>query len=166
MRFAARFDDQLTIVKRWGSTAQISITVMAAIIMTMTFMSHSLNFWAGSIFVAQGHAQIQDVITVAFAILIGSHTFGGIAPHMRAFAGAVAAASKVYSVIDCKSPLDPTSDQGSKPENVQGDITFGNIRHIYPGRPNQVVLDGLDLDIPKQQRLWVSPAQAKVQLSS
>ncbi|KAJ0417947.1 P-loop containing nucleoside triphosphate hydrolase protein [Aspergillus carlsbadensis] len=146
--FAGRFDSQLTIVEHWGRKAQMSIAIMVAIIMTMTFMSHSLNFWAGSVFIGQGHAQLQDVITVAFAILIGSHIFGGIAPHMRAFAGAVAAASKVYSIIDRESPLNPSSDKGSKLGHVHGAIEFRNVRHIYPGRPDQVILDGLNLQIP------------------
>ncbi|KAL2787893.1 P-loop containing nucleoside triphosphate hydrolase protein, partial [Aspergillus keveii] len=146
--FAARFDSQLTIVEHWGRKAQISIAIMVAIIMTMTFMSHSLNFWAGSVFIGQGHAQLQDVITVAFAILIGSHIFGGIAPHMRAFAGAVAAASKVYSIIDRESPLDPSSKDGLELKHIHGAIEFRNVRHIYPGRPDQVILDGLELEIP------------------
>ncbi|KAL3443233.1 hypothetical protein BJX65DRAFT_285639 [Aspergillus insuetus] len=146
--FGIRFDAQLTIVEHWGRKAQISIAIMVSTIMTMTFMSHSLNFWAGSVFVGQGHAQLQDVITVAFAILIGSHFFGGIAPHMRAFAGAVAAASKVYSIIDRESPLNPTSEDGSALDHVHGAIEFRNVRHIYPGRPDQVILDGLNLEIP------------------
>ncbi|KAL4876286.1 P-loop containing nucleoside triphosphate hydrolase protein [Aspergillus karnatakaensis] len=150
--FVARFDSQLRVAEHSGRRAQISIAMMVAVIMTMTFMSHSLNFWVGSVFIAQGHAHLTDVITVAFAILIGSHIFGGIAPHMRAFAGAVAAASKVYSIIDRVSPLDPSSKEGLKLGNMQGNIAFRKVKHVYPGRPEQVILDDFNLEIQAGKR--------------
>ncbi|KAJ4202682.1 hypothetical protein NW759_015332 [Fusarium solani] len=146
--FALRFESHLISVETWGRKAQICVAVLIAIVTTMTFMSHALTFWTGSIFIGRGEASLSDVITVAFAILIGSHVLGGIAPHIPAFAGAVAAASKVYSVIDRESPLDPTSEEGAKLDQISGSIDFVNVKHIYPARPQQVIMDGINLHIP------------------
>ncbi|RMJ16111.1 hypothetical protein CDV36_004249 [Fusarium kuroshium] len=146
--FASRFESHLFSVETWGRKAQICVAVLIAIVTSMTFMSHALTFWTGSIFIGRGEASLSDVITVAFAILIGSHVLGGIAPHIPAFAGAVAAASKVYSVIDRESPLDPTSEEGDKLDQISGSIEFVNVKHIYPARPQQVIMDGINLHIP------------------
>ncbi|KAM6536089.1 hypothetical protein FALCPG4_005609 [Fusarium falciforme] len=146
--FALKFESHLISVETWGRKAQICVAVLIAIVTTMTFMSHALTFWTGSIFIGRGEASISDVITVAFAILIGSHVLGGIAPHIPAFVGAVAAASKVYSVIDRESPLDPTSEKGAKFDQISGSIDFVNVKHIYPARPQQVIMDGMNLHIP------------------
>ncbi|KAI8722901.1 hypothetical protein NCS52_00435600 [Fusarium sp. LHS14.1] len=146
--FSSRFESHLISVETWGRKAQICVAVLIAIVTTMTFMSHALTFWTGSIFIGRGEASLSDVITVAFAILIGSHVLGGIAPHIPAFAGAVAAASKVYSVIDRESPLDPTSEEGAKLDQISGCINFVNVKHIYPARPQQVIMDGVNLHIP------------------
>ncbi|KAL2688962.1 hypothetical protein Neosp_003012 [[Neocosmospora] mangrovei] len=146
--FSSRFESHLVCVENWGRKAQICVAVLIAIVTTMTFMSHALTFWTGSIFIGRGEASLSDVIAVAFAILIGSHVLGGIAPHIPAFAGAVAAASKVYSVIDRESPLDPTSEEGAKLDRISGCIDFVNVRHIYPARPQQVIMDGVNLHIP------------------
>ncbi|UPK91929.1 hypothetical protein LCI18_002864 [Fusarium solani-melongenae] len=146
--FALKFESHLTSVETWGRKAQICVAVLIAIVTTMTFMSHALTFWTGSIFIGRGEASTSDVITVAFAILIGSHVLGGIAPHIPAFAGAIVAASKVYSVIDRESPLDPTSEEGVKFDQISGSIEFVNVKHIYPARPQQVIMDGVNLHIP------------------
>lgn len=101
---SSRFDLRLDKVEAWGRKAQMVVAMLVATATATTFMSHALTFWTGSIFIGRGEASLSDVITVAFAILIGSHVFSGIAPHIPAFAGAVAAASKVYSVVDRESP--------------------------------------------------------------
>ena len=44
--------------------------------------------------------------------------------------------------------IDSSSDAGKKPENVQGGISFENVKFHYPTRPGHTILDGLSIDIP------------------
>lgn len=146
--FASRFESHLNHVEKWGRKTQFIIAGMIATILTTTSLSHALTFWTGSIFIAQGSASVSDVITVAFAILIGSHQLGPVASHFRMFGGSIAAGTKVFSVIDRPSPLDPTSDEGARLERVVGSVEFRQVTHVYPSRPKQVVMDRMDLIIP------------------
>lgn len=52
------------------------------------------------------------------------------------------------STIDRPSPLDPTNDEGVVPDSVSGSIRLENIKHIYPSRPEVVVMRDVSLNIP------------------
>ena len=147
-KFAARFETHLAAVEKCGRKSQLTIAIMIAIFLTTTFMSHSLTFWSGSIFIANHEASVSDVITVGFAILVGSHVLSGIGPHVRAFTSAIGAASKVFAIIDRPSPLDPASEEGARLDHVFGEIEFRAITHIYPSRPKQVVMRDMNMRIP------------------
>lgn len=80
--------------------------------------------------------------------MIGAFSLGNVAPNAQAFTTSMAAAGKIYATIDRTSPLDPTSNDGKKLESVQGVVELKDIRHVYPSRPEVVVMDGVDLHIP------------------
>ncbi|EEY16463.1 multidrug resistance protein [Verticillium alfalfae VaMs.102] len=61
---------------------------------------------------------------------------------------AVAAAAKIYNTIDRVSPLDPSLDTGDRLEKLEGTITLKGIKHIYPSRPEVVVMQDVSLTIP------------------
>src|ERR1700760_3958270 len=44
--------------------------------------------------------------------------------------------------------MDPSSDKGIVPENLEGTIELRNVKHIYPSRPEVVVMDGVSLLVP------------------
>ena len=67
---------------------------------------------------------------------------------MQAFTTAVAASAKIFSAIERKSPLDPWSEEGTKLKEISGEIEFVHIKHIYPSRPEVVVLEDMNLVIP------------------
>jgi ATP-binding cassette subfamily B (MDR/TAP) protein 1 len=71
-----------------------------------------------------------------------------VAPNISAFTTATAAGVKIFSTIDRVSPLDPKSETGQKLETVQGNVELRNIRHIYPSRPEVVVMEDVSLVIP------------------
>ena len=79
--------------------------------------------------------------------MIGSFALGNVSPHLQAFATALAAAGKVFAVIERISPLDPTSQEGLKPEKIEGSIELQDIHMIYPSRPEVKVMDGVSLKI-------------------
>ncbi|KAK1021097.1 GTPase-activating protein, partial [Friedmanniomyces endolithicus] len=79
--------------------------------------------------------------------MIGAFALGNVAPNIQAFATAIAAANKIYATIDRVSP-DPESDEGKKIENVEGTIELRHVKHIYPSRPEVVVMEDVSLLVP------------------
>jgi ATP-binding cassette, subfamily B (MDR/TAP), member 1 len=107
-----------------------------------------LTFWQGSRFLADGEVPVSGIITIMFAILIGSFSLGNVAPNAQAFTTGTAAAAKIYNTIDRVSPLDPASDAGDKLKRVVGHLELRRIKHIYPSRPDVVVMQNVNLIIP------------------
>lgn len=49
--------------------------------------------------------------------------------------------------------IDSSSEAGLKPKDVQGQLSFSDIKFMYPTRPGYTVLDGLSIDIPAGQTI-------------
>eukprot|EP00980_Cylindrotheca_fusiformis_P018488 scaffold6124_cov122-Cylindrotheca_fusiformis.AAC.7 len=55
--------------------------------------------------------------------------------------------------------IDATSDKGKKPGDVQGRITFDNVRFHYPTRPGQQILNDFSIDVPAGKTIaFVGPS--------
>jgi ATP-binding cassette subfamily B (MDR/TAP) protein 1 len=91
---------------------------------------------------------VSQVLTVLFSVMIGAFSLGNVAPNIKAFTSASAAGQKIFAAIDRKSPMDPNSDEGLKLESLEGRIELRNVRHIYPSRPEVVVMEDINLIIP------------------
>lgn len=102
----------------------------------------------GSRFLVDGSVSLSQILTIQMAIMIGAFALGNVAPNIQAITSAVAAANKIYAVINRVSPLDPTSAQGVKLDAVRGNVELRNIKHVYPSRPNVVVMEDVNLLIP------------------
>lgn len=102
----------------------------------------------GSRFLVDGSVNLSQIITIQMAIMIGAFTLGNVAPNVQHLTSAVAAANKIYTVIDRISPLNPASTEGKKLDVVQGNVELRNIKHIYPSRPKVVVMEDVNLVIP------------------
>ena len=111
-------------------------------------MNYGLGFWQGSRYLVKGEVSLSQVLTILLAIIIGAFALGNVAPNAQAFTTSVAAAAKIYNTIDRVSPLDPMSGAGKKLEGVEGTIELRNIRHIYPSRPEVLVMENVNLLVP------------------
>lgn len=61
---------------------------------------------------------------------------------------AIAASSEMFKVIDRQSAIDSLSEDGLKPDTIEGNIRFENVHFSYPSRAEVPVLRGLTIDIP------------------
>jgi len=147
-RLAKQYDVHLTRAEFFGFKLKTVLGIMIACMMTILYLNYALAFWMGSRFLVAGEVQLSKVLIVMMAVMLGAFNLGNVAPNMQAFTTALGAAAKIYSTIDRNSPIDPSSDEGTKLENVQGTIRLENIKHIYPSRPEVVVMEDVTLDIP------------------
>lgn len=147
-RLASLYDANLAKAERSGLKAKFTTATMLALMMMVLFLNYALAFWQGSKFIVNGDVELSRVITVMMAVMIGAFNLGQIAPHIQAFVTAVAASAKIYNTIDRLSPLDATNDQGEIPDSALGAIRLDHIKHIYPSRPEVVVMKDVSLTIP------------------
>ncbi|KAE8396380.1 P-loop containing nucleoside triphosphate hydrolase protein [Aspergillus alliaceus] len=160
IRTVAAFNAQVTLTQKYeshlksaegpGMKSKVVFAVMVGALLCIMYLNYGLGFWMGSRFLVEGVSDIKagDVLTIMMAIILGSYNLGNVAPNMQALSTAVAAASKLYSTIDRKSPLDAMSDQGRTLDHVRGNIVLQNIRHVYPSRPEVTVAHDLSCYIP------------------
>ncbi|KAG6018886.1 hypothetical protein E4U41_003518, partial [Claviceps citrina] len=147
-RLAKQYDQHLRKAEYFGFRVKSSMAVMVAGMMLILFLNYGLAFWQGSHFIVEGIVPLSKILTIMMSVMIGAFQLGNVAPNLQAFTTAVAAAAKIFNTIDRVSPLDPTDDTGDKIENLQGSIRLENVKHIYPSRPEVVVMDGVTLEIP------------------
>ncbi|KAI5310596.1 GTPase-activating protein [Ascosphaera atra] len=147
-RLAKQYDVHLRVAESWGRKLKICLGILIGILMGLVSLTHGLSLWESSRLLVQGDTNLQKVLTVVMVVLMGAFRLGEIGPRVQAFMSAVSAGSKIYSAIDRVSPIDPTSGEGEKLEQVTGLVEFKNIKHIYPSRPEVTVMEDVSLVVP------------------
>jgi ATP-binding cassette subfamily B (MDR/TAP) protein 1 len=147
-RLAQKYDSHLKIGEFYGFRKSASVAVMVGGIFLVIYGNYGLSFWVGSMYLVDGIIPLSTVLTIMLAIVIGAFNLGNIAPNLQAFGTALAAAAKIFNTIDRASPLDPTVEVGETLDKVEGSIRLQNVKHIYPSRPEVVVMKDVTLDIP------------------
>ncbi|KAL7626760.1 hypothetical protein AAE478_003534 [Parahypoxylon ruwenzoriense] len=145
---AKLYDAHLIRAEYFGFRKAASIAVMVAGMMWIIYLNYGLSFWMGSQYLVNGVIPLSSVLIIMMSIMIGAFNLGNVAPNLQAFGTALAAAAKIFNTIDRVSPLDPTTSDGQKLEKVVGSIRLEHIKHIYPSRPEVVVMKDVSLDIP------------------
>ena len=147
-KLARQYDTHLTEAEKWGFRHKAILGCMIGGMMCIIFLNYGLAFWEGSRLLVAGETTLSHILTILMAIIFGAFSLGNVAPNAQAFTTALAASAKIFNTIDRVSPLDPDSTKGEKIEHVEGAIELRNIRHIYPSRPEVVVMDNVSLFVP------------------
>lgn len=147
-KLARQYDTHLTEAEKWGLKVKIALAFMIGGMMCIVYLNYGLSFWQGSRFLVAGAMSLSDVLTILLAVMIGAFSLGNVAPNAQAFTTSVAAAGKIFHTIDRISPLDPASDGGEKLQHVSGTVELKHIKHIYPSRPEVVVMEDVSLVVP------------------
>jgi len=128
--------------------AKFWLSMMIAGMMGVLNLQYGLAFWQGKRFLDDGDLGVSNILTVVMALMIAGFSIGQNLPHLQAFGGATAAATKVFNTIERISPIDPETDEGIVPEDFVGNLEFRNLKHVYPSRPDTTVLSDFNLDVP------------------
>ncbi|PNY23635.1 Multidrug resistance protein 1A [Tolypocladium capitatum] len=147
-RLAKQYDKHLAKAEYYGFRVKASVATMVAGMMLILFLNYALAFWQGSRYLIDGVVPLSKILTIMMSVIIGAFNLSNVAPNIQAFATALAAAGKIFNTIDRVSPLDPADDKGERLENLQGNIRLEKIQHIYPSRPEVVVMHDVSLEIP------------------
>lgn len=147
-RLARQYDTHLVRAETYGFKLKSTLAIMVAGMMLILYLNYGLAFWMGSRYLVDHVIPLKKVLIIMLSVMIGAFNLGNIAPNAQAFVTALGAAAKIFNTIDRASPLDPSSNEGGKLENLVGTIRLENIKHIYPSRPEVVVMEDVSLTIP------------------
>lgn len=148
-KLARQYDSYLKTAEKWGTRHKMLLGGLIGTMMCLVYLTYGLAFWQGSRYLVSGSGvTLSDILTILLSIMIGAFSLGNVAPNAQAFTTGAAAAGKIFSTIDRKSPLDPDSTEGKTLSEVQGNVELQNIRHIYPSRPEVVVMEDVNLTVP------------------
>ncbi|XP_035829100.1 ATP-dependent translocase ABCB1 isoform X2 [Aplysia californica] len=142
-RYAGNLSEAEAFGVKKGFTNGASMGIIWFVIMGC----YALGFWYGGKLVREdSDYDVSNMIIVFFSVLIGAFSLGNAAPNIQSLATARGAAYTVFNLIDLKSAIDSSSDEGEKLSSVRGTIQFRNINFAYPSRPDVTVLDGMNLE--------------------
>ncbi|KAJ4350097.1 uncharacterized protein N0V89_008718 [Didymosphaeria variabile] len=150
-RLEAKYKAYLDRAAQWDYNSKFWLASMIAGMMGVLNLQYSLAFWQGNRFLQSGELGVANILTVVMASMVAGISIGHNLPHLQAFGQAVAAATKVFNTIERRSPIDPETDEGDKPEEFAGNIEFKGVKHIYPSRQDTTVLENFNLKIDAGQ---------------
>ncbi|KAK5995651.1 ABC multidrug transporter mdr1 [Cladobotryum mycophilum] len=150
-RLAKQYDKHLDKAEYHGYRVERLTGGMTGAMFLILILGYGLAFWRGARYLVDGKLPVSKLLIVLMSVLTGAFSLSSCIPHMQAFMTAVAAAAKIYNTIDRVSPLDPMDDKGEKLDHLEGHIRLENIQHIYPSRPEKVVMHNVSLDIPARK---------------
>ncbi|WOL11749.1 ABC transporter B family member 4 isoform X2 [Canna indica] len=113
----------------------------------MLYLTYSLCFYVGAKFVKDGKATFTEVFKVFFALTmatVGISQTSALGPDSTKAKDSVAS---IFSIIDRKSSIDSSSNEGIIVANLMGDIEFKHVHFTYPSRPDVQIFKDLCLTI-------------------
>ncbi|CAF3295551.1 unnamed protein product, partial [Rotaria sp. Silwood2] len=92
---------------------------------------------------------ISPLVILTFNLTAKIAIFGMVQfiPNIQNFAEALASESYVFEIIERKTKIDASNDEGEKPQIITGDIEFDNVTFTYPARQEVSVLNNLSIKI-------------------
>ncbi|KAL3471497.1 ABC multidrug transporter Mdr1 [Aspergillus californicus] len=143
-----QFESYLGESEKWGRKVKILLGMSIGGLICIVMLNIGLDFWEGSRLLVNSQITEGDILTITLSIVIGAFSLGYVAPNMQHITAGIAAAAKIFGTIDRESPIDPLKEGGDILQSVDGDISFKDIIHAYPSRPDTLALKGVSLHIP------------------
>lgn len=142
---------------RLASTRALASGVFQAVAGFGGFGAMALVVWYGGHLVIDGHMSLGALTAFLLYTLSVAFGLGALSGLYGDFMKAIGASKRVFHLLDMPAPLEDR--EGEAVSSVEGDVRFEGVRFAYPARPDEVVLDGLDLRLaPGQAVALVGPS--------
>ncbi|GJM91048.1 hypothetical protein PR202_ga07383 [Eleusine coracana subsp. coracana] len=114
----------------------------------LLFCFYAVSFYIGARFIHDGHADVGQVFKVFFALTMMAVGVSQSSSMARDFSKAEEAAVSIFEIIDRKSMIDASSEEGRTLETVEGNIELQHVSFKYPARTDVQIFRDLCLRIP------------------
>ncbi|KAF0917202.1 hypothetical protein E2562_017108 [Oryza meyeriana var. granulata] len=112
------------------------------------YFTYALCFYVGAKFVHQGTATFPEVFRVFFVLVLATAGVSRTSAIGVDSTKANESAVSIFEILDRKSKIDSSSEEGVVIASVGVDIEFHNVCFNYPLRPNIQIFKDLCLSIP------------------
>ncbi|TKR73206.1 hypothetical protein L596_020543 [Steinernema carpocapsae] len=142
-----RYNEALKAGKVSGIKRSIYVGVGLGVTFLVLFGSFTLAFWVGTDYVADRTIAANTVVTVFFSVMLGSMAMGQAGPQIAVVGTAQGAAAAIFDIIDREPEIDSYSNEGIRPEKVEGRIAVSDVHFHYPTRPDIPILQGISFNV-------------------
>ncbi|KAJ5884784.1 ABC transporter integral membrane type 1 [Penicillium taxi] len=146
-RYAKKYHETLQYPSVLEFRERLIFGVIVAGSFAILHLGNGLGFWQGERLIRLGQCTISDVLTILYATAVAGGMLCQALPFVVNIMAANEAASRVFSVIDRVSAINPLDETGAKPHIMTGVIRFEAISFAYPSRLGQTVLDNVSFEI-------------------
>ncbi|KAL5207905.1 hypothetical protein ABZP36_032340 [Zizania latifolia] len=114
----------------------------------LLFCFYAVSFYVGARFVHSGTADVGEVFKVFFALTMMAVGVSQSSSLAKDFSKAQDAAVSIFRIIDRKSKIDASCEEGTNPEKIEGNIELKHVSFKYPARTDVQIFTDLCLRIP------------------
>ncbi|KAH0650120.1 hypothetical protein KY284_030032 [Solanum tuberosum] len=141
-RYGRALEESMKLDLRQGFTKGLLIRSMGTVYVAWSFES-----WAGSLLVANRGESGGRVFISAVSLVLGGLSCMAALPNLSIMIEVMAAASKIFELINRTPEIDSEDTKGRVLANVRGDIEFMEVTFSYSSRPNVQVLQNICLKV-------------------
>lgn len=136
-----------------SARANIYSATLFAASQSLNLLISALGFWYGSTLMKDGIIDTNKFFVAFVSVVFGCQSAGSIFSFTPDMGKAKTATQNIANMLAVLPELDVDSTEGIILDHneVQGDITFEDVRFRYPTRPQVPILRGLNLNIKKGQ---------------
>ncbi|CAF0788245.1 unnamed protein product [Adineta ricciae] len=145
-----RFAKNLLTAQKMGLKKGLFMGLSQGFSQIANFAAFAITFWYGPQLVRTECENYSpgNVLVVFIACMVATMSTALFIPNFQNFAEALASGGYVFDIIDRKTKIDASNDEGEKPHTIIGDIEFKDVIFTYPSRPEAPILNKLSLTIP------------------
>uniref|UniRef100_A0ACD5VHV0 Uncharacterized protein n=1 Tax=Avena sativa TaxID=4498 RepID=A0ACD5VHV0_AVESA len=114
----------------------------------MLYLTYGLCFYVGAQFVRHGQSDFGGVFKVVLALVFATMGVSRTSALATDSTKAKDSAISIFSLLDRKSEIDSSSNEGLTLEEVKGNIDFQHVSFKYLTRPDILIFSNFTLHIP------------------
>ena len=112
---------------------------------SLMFFVQVTAFSFGFYLIKRDGLTVTDLFTIFRCLTFSSMVLGRVYSQLPDQKKAKDGAKTAFRIIERKSKIDPFSEEGLKPDTVNGEVRFENVHFHYPNRPDVPILKGFNL---------------------
>ena len=153
--FIERYNKELEGPLKVGRKSALLGGIMYGIAEFLAQALWAIAFWVGSIFVRNENCTFPDLMEGISGLLFAGSALGQASLFLPDVGKSRVAATNVFRLIDRKSEIDATSEEGipSSRISLKGTVSAEEVKFEYPTRPDVPVLRGMSVTVSPGQTL-------------